>query len=93
MVPYSNTSNTSCNDRLSPSSPRYIWGLGLLASGNSSTMTGTLAGQHVMTGLLGVRMRPMQRVAVTRAVALGPALAVVGMVRGVGSEKGEMLDC
>lgn len=60
---------------------RYIWGLGLLSSGNSSTMTGTLAGQFIMSGLLDLRVSPMLRALITRGVALGPSLAVVALVR------------
>ena len=45
---------------------RYIWGVGLLAAGQSSTMTGTYAGQFVMQGLLKLHLRPWQRVMLTR---------------------------
>ena len=33
---------------------KYVWAIGLLAAGQASTMTGTLAGQHVMEGFLQV---------------------------------------
>ncbi|KAG2491205.1 hypothetical protein HYH03_010415 [Edaphochlamys debaryana] len=54
----------------------YIWALGLLAAGQSSTMTGTYTGQFVMTGFLDLKVTPWARVAITRAVAIVPTLAV-----------------
>jgi len=56
----------------------------LLASGQSSTITGTLAGQVVMEGFMHWRMRPWLRRLITRAVAIVPAIIVIG-VRGDGS--------
>jgi len=53
-----------------------VWALGLLSAGMSSTMTGTYAGQFVMSGFLELRIGPMKRAALTRAVALVPTLAV-----------------
>ncbi|TMW61115.1 hypothetical protein Poli38472_013578 [Pythium oligandrum] len=53
-----------------------IWAVGLLAAGQSSTMTGTYAGQFVMEGFLNLRLSPWKRVAFTRCVALVPALVV-----------------
>ncbi|GLE05318.1 hypothetical protein PINS_up014331 [Pythium insidiosum] len=53
-----------------------IWAIGLLAAGQSSTMTGTYAGQFVMEGFLNLRLSPWKRVALTRCVALVPALTV-----------------
>lgn len=53
-----------------------IWAVGLLAAGQSSTMTGTFAGQYVMEGFLNLRLSPWKRVTLTRAVALVPAIAV-----------------
>jgi natural resistance-associated macrophage protein len=53
-----------------------IWAIGLLAAGQSSTMTGTYAGQFVMEGFLSLRLAPWKRVAFTRCVALVPALIV-----------------
>src|SRR6185295_11811878 len=46
----------------------------LLAAGQSSTLTGTLAGQVVMEGFLQFRMRPWLRRLVTRSIALIPAV-------------------
>ena len=53
-----------------------IWAVGLLAAGQSSTMTGTYAGQFVMSGYLDLRIKPYARALVTRAVAVGPTLLV-----------------
>jgi len=50
----------------------------LLASGQSSTITGTLAGQIVMEGYLNLRIRPWLRRLITRLMAVLPALAVIG---------------
>jgi natural resistance-associated macrophage protein len=54
----------------------YIWALGLLAAGQSSTMTGCYTGQFVMGGYLQLNVSPWLRVLVTRAVALVPTLLV-----------------
>jgi len=59
----------------------------LIASGQSSTVTGTLAGQIVMEGFVSLRLRPVVRRLVTRAVAIVPALVVILMMgeRATGS--------
>lgn len=57
-------------------SVKYIWAVGLLAAGQSSTMTGTFAGQYVMQGFLDLKIAPWLRTALTRGCALGPALLV-----------------
>ncbi|MCB1057716.1 MAG: Nramp family divalent metal transporter [Acidobacteria bacterium] len=49
----------------------------LIASGQSSTITGTLAGQIVMEGFVRIRLRPVARRLLTRAVALVPAVATI----------------
>lgn len=54
----------------------YIWALGLLAAGQSSTMTGCYTGQFVMGGYLQLNVSPWLRILVTRAVALVPTLLV-----------------
>ena len=51
-----------------------VFALALLASGQNSTLTGTLAGQIVMEGFLDIRMRPWVRRLVTRAIAIVPAV-------------------
>lgn len=53
-----------------------MWAIGLLAAGQSSTMTGTYAGQFVMEGFLRLEISPWKRVALTRSTALIPALTV-----------------
>jgi manganese transport protein len=58
--------------------------IALLASGQSSTITGTLAGQVVMEGFMHWRMRPWLRRLITRALAIIPAVFVIGL-RGNGS--------
>ncbi len=49
----------------------------LLASGQSSTVTGTLAGQIIMEGYLNLRIRPWLRRLITRLLAIGPAVLVI----------------
>jgi manganese transport protein len=58
-----------------------IFALALLASGQNSTLTGTLAGQIVMEGFLDLRLRPWVRRLLTRAIAIVPAV-VVSMISG-----------
>ncbi len=58
-----------------------IFALALLASGQNSTITGTLAGQIVMEGFLNLRIRPWLRRLITRAIAIVPA-AVVAILYG-----------
>jgi manganese transport protein len=57
-----------------------LFGLALLASGQSSTFTGTIAGQVIMEGFLKLRIPCWQRRALTRALALGPAMVGVLML-------------
>jgi len=54
-----------------------IFAIALLCSGQSSTLTGTLAGQIVMEGYLNFRMRPWMRRLVTRALAIIPAALTI----------------
>lgn len=53
-----------------------LFAVALLASGQSSTLTGTLAGQIVMEGFLDLRIRPWLRRLITRLLAIIPAMAV-----------------
>jgi NRAMP (natural resistance-associated macrophage protein) metal ion transporters len=53
-----------------------VFALALLASGQNSTITGTLAGQIVMEGFLNIRLRPWLRRLITRGIAIVPALIV-----------------
>ena len=61
-----------------------LFAVALLASGQNSTLTGTLAGQIVMEGFLDIKLKPWLRRLVTRLIAVVPAL-VVAIVYG---EKG-----
>jgi len=61
-----------------------LFAVALLASGQSSTITGTLAGQVVMEGFMRWRIRPWVRRLLTRLVAIIPAIFVIG-ARGSGS--------
>jgi manganese transport protein len=51
----------------------------LLASGQNSTLTGTLAGQIVMEGFLDIRLKPWLRRLITRSIAIIPAAVVIGI--------------
>jgi manganese transport protein len=55
----------------------FVFAIALLASGQSSTITGTLAGQVVMEGYLNFRIRPWLRRAITRIMAVVPAALVI----------------
>ncbi|MCE9609516.1 MAG: Nramp family divalent metal transporter [Chthoniobacter sp.] len=55
-----------------------LFALALLASGQNSTLTGTLAGQIVMEGFLQIRLAPWLRRLITRAIAVVPAVCVIG---------------
>lgn len=61
-----------------------LFAIALLASGQSSTITGTIAGQVVMEGFMDWRVRPWVRRLLTRAIAILPAIWIVS-VRGDGS--------
>jgi manganese transport protein len=60
-----------------------LFALALLASGQSSTITGTLAGQVVMEGFMNWKIRPWVRRLMTRAAAIIPAIILIG-IRGNG---------
>jgi manganese transport protein len=55
-----------------------IFAIALLASGQNSTLTGTLAGQIVMEGFLNFRISPWLRRTITRLIAVVPAVAIIG---------------
>ena len=63
------------------------FGLALLAAGQSSTLTGTLAGQIVMEGFVRIRLRPYQRRLITRLIALLPAVVVISISGDEGTYK------
>ncbi|XP_055150811.1 natural resistance-associated macrophage protein 2 isoform X1 [Symphalangus syndactylus] len=54
----------------------YIWAVGILAAGQSSTMTGTYSGQFVMEGFLNLKWSRFARVVLTRSIAIIPTLLV-----------------
>ncbi len=56
-----------------------LFGVALLCAGQSSTLTGTLAGQIVMEGYLHLRMAPWLRRMITRLLALVPAVLVISL--------------
>ncbi|MGE0404898.1 MAG: Nramp family divalent metal transporter [Candidatus Korobacteraceae bacterium] len=56
-----------------------IFALALLASGQNSTLTGTLAGQIIMEGFLRIRLKPWLRRLITRALAIIPAVVVTAL--------------
>jgi len=53
-----------------------VFAVALLASGQNSTLTGTLAGQIVMEGFLNIRLKPWLRRLITRLIAIIPAMIV-----------------
>jgi manganese transport protein len=56
-----------------------LFAVALLASGQNSTLTGTLAGQVVMEGFLNFRITPWLRRLITRAIAVVPAVCIIGI--------------
>ena len=56
-----------------------VFACALLASGQNSTLTGTLAGQIVMEGFLQIRLKPWLRRLITRFLAILPAVLVIGI--------------
>ena len=61
-----------------------LFAIALLASGQSSTITGTLAGQVVMEGFMHWRISPWLRRVITRSLAILPAVIIIG-IRGESS--------
>jgi manganese transport protein len=64
-----------------------LFALALLASGQNSTLTGTLAGQIVMEGFLNLRLKPWLRRLITRAIAIVPAVIVTALYGTSGTAK------
>jgi manganese transport protein len=56
-----------------------LFAVALFASGQSSTITGTLAGQVVMEGFIQWRIRPWVRRLITRSLAIIPAILIIGL--------------
>jgi manganese transport protein len=63
---------------LGVSAASTLFACALLASGQNSTLTGTLAGQIVMEGFLDIRLKPWIRRLITRVMAITPAVLVIG---------------
>lgn len=64
-----------------------LFAVALLASGQNSTITGTMAGQIVMEGFLNLRLKPWVRRLLTRAVAVVPAVIVASLYGDSGTAK------
>src|SRR5881628_2274194 len=64
-----------------------LFAIALLASGQNSTLTGTLAGQIVMEGFLNIRLRPWLRRLITRLIAIVPAVLCTALYGESGSAK------
>jgi manganese transport protein len=64
-----------------------LFAVALLASGQNSSITGTLAGQVVMEGFVHMRMAPWLRRLITRAIAIVPTIVVVAFYGEHGTEK------
>jgi manganese transport protein len=67
-----------------------LFAVALLASGQSSTITGTLAGQVVMEGFMRWRIQPWVRRLITRSLAILPAVLIIGL-RGDSSVTGLLI--
>lgn len=76
-----NTGVKLWNIQLAP----FLFGIALIASGQSSTLCGTLAGQYVMEGFLDYRAPPLIRRLVTRVIAIMPALIVISILGDQGT--------
>jgi manganese transport protein len=72
---------------LGTSAAGVIFGAALIASGLSSSITGTLAGQVVMEGFLELRMSRARRALLTRALAIIPAVAVTAWLGAEGASR------
>lgn len=72
---------------LGASAASTLFAVALLASGQNSTLTGTLAGQIVMEGFLDLRMRPWVRRLITRAIAIVPSIICIAIFGDSGATK------
>jgi manganese transport protein len=64
-----------------------LFAIALLASGQNSSITGTLAGQVVMEGFIHIRLSPWLRRLITRSLAIIPTIIVVAVTGERGTEK------
>jgi len=69
---------------LGTSAASTVFGIALIASGLSSSITGTLAGQVVMEGFLKIRVSRTLRAVLTRGLAIGPAVAIAATMGAAG---------
>ncbi|MEN1007601.1 divalent metal cation transporter, partial [Listeria monocytogenes] len=67
------------NPTLGSSIASTVFAVALLASGQNSTLTGTLAGQIVMEGFLNIRLKPVVRRLLTRVLAIVPAVIITAL--------------
>jgi manganese transport protein len=70
-----------------PAAASILFAVALLAAGQNSTVTGTMAGQIVMEGFLSLKMNPALRRLLTRGIALVPALIVTAIAGESGAAK------
>ena len=82
-----NEAHTMLAPLLGTSLASILFAVALLASGQNSTITGTLSGQIVMEGFLNIRLPAWMRRLITRTIAIIPAVIVTAMYgeRGIGS--------
>jgi manganese transport protein len=73
--------DTILGSRIAP----IAFAIALIASGQSSTLTGTISGQIVMEGFLNIKMRPWLRRLMTRGIALVPAVIVIAIAGNKGT--------
>ena len=71
---------------------RYVWSIGLLASGQSSVLTTTYAGQFVMSGFWNIKVPKWKRALITRMVALVPGIIVAITAQNEFDEADEFLN-
>jgi manganese transport protein len=64
-----------------------LFAIALLASGQNSSITGTLAGQVVMEGFIHIKLSPWLRRLITRSLAIIPTIVVVAITGERGTEK------
>lgn len=77
--------HTLLNDLLGTRVAPAAFAIALLCAGQSSTLTGTLAGQITMEGFLRFQMRPWLRRLITRSIAIVPAMIVISIMGDTGS--------
>ncbi|TSA27300.1 MAG: iron/manganese transporter [Ignavibacteriales bacterium] len=64
-----------------------VFGIALIAAGQSSTLTGTISGQIVMEGFLNLKISPWLRRIMTRGLALAPAVIIIALSGNQGTFK------